>query len=444
MKQENLLTEVRLKKCRKNRYEEREELFASVKCELGEKTVTALRRLYDVYDEGLYIWYASLYDPEIGGFYFSESGRDTEGFLPDIESTVQGLCCFERVGLLSSRGEDYGKAIDGRLREKLVSFAKGLQDPENGYFYHPQWGRNIVIPRRGRDLSWSTSLLEVFGEKPDYPTPLERTADGNKSAAIPEHLQSLDSFKKYLREFDLVTQSYWSGNMLQSQTIQIKAAGQEFVDEMFDYLESQQREDNGLWEPEVNYASVNGLMKISLMYSSLGRPLKYPLQALESTVKAALSDQEIVFCCQFYNPLTTITGILNNIKKFGSPEKSEVLRREIVASAPALLSATLRKVSLCRKLDGSFSYNPGGKGRLSQKAPVALGINEGDVNATSICTNGVMRSIAGILGLPRLNLFGTEDSKLFFELLESAEQRPKVNPKPDWFDSCLVEEGTVW
>ena len=446
MKIQNLLTEERLQKCRENRYAEREELFSTVASEIGEEGVSELRKLYSLYDEGLYLWYASLYDPKIGGFYFSGSARDTKGFLPDIESTVQALCCFERVGLLSATGEScYGKAIKGELREKLVSFTKSLQDPENGYFYHPQWGRRVVVSRRGRDLGWSTSLLESFGERPIYRTPLELGEDGKKSQSLPEHLQSLEVFKKYLSEFDFVTKSYWSGNMLQSQVGQIKAAGEEFVDALFEHLAARQRPDNGLWEPQINYASVNGLMKLGLMYTTLSRPLPYAERALESAVAAALSKQEIVFCCQFYNPLTTIVTILNNIKKFDSPERAEELRRIIVRSAPELLRATKRKVELCRKPDGSFSYNPEGASRLSQKAPVGLGYHdEGDVNATSICSNGVMRSVANILGLPRVGLFGTEDSQLFLELLENASEYPKINEKPDWFDSCLVEEGTVW
>jgi hypothetical protein len=55
-----------------------------------------------------------------------------------------------------------------------------------------------------------------------------------------------------------------------------------------------------------------------------------------------------------------------------------------------------------------------------------------------------MRSLCQALGLPVIPAFGTEDSKLFYELIENATVRPKVNSKPEWFDSYLVEEGAVW
>ena len=55
-----------------------------------------------------------------------------------------------------------------------------------------------------------------------------------------------------------------------------------------------------------------------------------------------------------------------------------------------------------------------------------------------------MRSLCQALGLPVIPAFGREDSKLFFELIENATVKEKINPKPEWFDSYLVEEGTVW
>ena len=53
---------------------------------LGEEIAGAFRDLYSLYPASLTDWFASLYDPEIGGFYFSCPARDTEGFLPDAEN----------------------------------------------------------------------------------------------------------------------------------------------------------------------------------------------------------------------------------------------------------------------------------------------------------------------------------------------------------------------
>ena len=432
----------KLARARLKRYKMHEESFSEAREILGEEAVYELRKLYEIYDEKFYIWLAQLWDPEIGGFYFSNSARDSHGFLPDIESTMQALRCIESMGL--TKGKPFVEAISPEMKAALSRFVKGLQD-ENGYFYHPQWGRNIVTPRRGRDLSWSLQLLEHLGEKPNYPSPLEKSENGKKSVSLPEHLQTIEAFKKYLSEFNLAERSYWICNMLQSQTMQIKAAGEEFVEYMFDWLSKNQREDNGLWQEVVNYDSVNGLMKASLMYSALGRPLPRADRALISAIQAALSDEEIVFCCQFYNPLSAASHIFYNIGKFGNREKLEELREIVRENAPSLIRRTREKVLNCKREDGSFSYNPKTGCPVSQRAPVAQrGVLEGDVNGASICLNGVMSNLSGTLGIKKVPVFSDVDSDLFFYILNNVENSEKTHPKPEWFDDYLVEEGTAW
>jgi len=413
----------------------REEYYAQAEPKIGKAAVDALRELYDLYDERVYIWYAKLWDPVIGGFYFSESGRDAKGFLPDIESTVQALTFLESSGI--TQGKSYIEAAPEEMRKALSRFVKSLQDPEDGYFYHPQWGKNIITPRRGRDIGWATSLLEALGEKADYPTALERLSTGNKADSFPEYLLSVEKWREYLRTFDMVTKSYWSGNMLQSQARQIKAAGQEYVDELFKWLAEIQRADNGLWEPQLNYASVNGLMKLSLMYTSLGGFLPNAEAAMNSAIDVSMSDQEIVFCCQFYNPLVTMQNILYNMRKNGSAEKAEALQQIIINRAPEFLRKTKKKVSTCLRPSGVFSYNPTAHSRFSQKAPVGLGLDEGDVNATSICSTGIVRNVCIDLGIPRIPLYCKEDSELFYDIIKNSEQWEKIYEKPEWFDAAI-------
>ena len=49
----------------------------------------------EINGEVLCEWLANLYDSEQGGFYYSASARDYEGFLPDIESTKQAITFFQ-------------------------------------------------------------------------------------------------------------------------------------------------------------------------------------------------------------------------------------------------------------------------------------------------------------------------------------------------------------
>ena len=50
------------------------------------EVVTSLKKLNSFYEgRNIAVWMANLYDPEIGGFYYSNSARDHEGFMPDID-----------------------------------------------------------------------------------------------------------------------------------------------------------------------------------------------------------------------------------------------------------------------------------------------------------------------------------------------------------------------
>ena len=79
----------------------------------SKETVLALGNLLDLYGDEMYRWLARLYDPKIGGFYYSNSARDYEGFLPDVESTAQALYAMGNNGLFERFG--------GSLRDALPS-----------------------------------------------------------------------------------------------------------------------------------------------------------------------------------------------------------------------------------------------------------------------------------------------------------------------------------
>lgn len=105
---------------------------------IGAEVADSYKQLHSVFDETLVDWAANLFDPTIGGFYYSNGARDNEGFLPDIESTHQSLEMFRDLGLANDFGRSYPKALPEWMNERIIKFTKGLQHP-NGYFYHPQW-----------------------------------------------------------------------------------------------------------------------------------------------------------------------------------------------------------------------------------------------------------------------------------------------------------------
>lgn len=147
----------------------------------GDELTDALETLYSLYGGDIADWIAELYDPGTGAFYASIPGRDGVCFGPDIQSTMQLLYFIVRSGLTRKVGDDYTKILPEDMRHRLIYFTKSLQDPENGYFYHKQWGRagtDSKISRRGRDIGWATQLLSALGSAPTYNSPNGTKGDG--------------------------------------------------------------------------------------------------------------------------------------------------------------------------------------------------------------------------------------------------------------------------
>ena len=421
----------------------REEAYEKAEPIIGADGVEALREFMTLYDERLYFWAANLWDTERGGFYYSTSARDTEGFLPDIESTVQMMRFIYNSGLYEGRGEYYGDATPDFMKEKLVSFAQSLIDPEDGYVYHPQWGYNIKVSRRGRDLGWTVSMLRQFEVEPKYKTALERLSEQGKceekNTLLPEHLTSPQKFKEYLVQFEdpenkycIYKWSYGLGNHLSSQTMQIKAAGEEYANILFEWIERFQREDNGLFEEGVCYKSLNGLMKIVLIYTSFGRPFPNAIKALESTIEVISGDETPRWVACYYNPWITLHNLFNNVRKFGDAKKAEELEAQVQKNAACLIRNTYNKSAVFKKPDGAFSYYPETSIASSQGAPVALvGLPEGDVNATAIASTGTLMNMCLALGIEPVPIFCREDGEIFLDLIKNAEPIVKTEPIPE-------------
>ena len=238
---------------------------------LGAEGAAAMRRLYDFYGKDVFGWLADLYDRESGMYYYANSARDNEGFLPDIESTAQTHGILLHAGMF----RQFSPAWDGltaEMRSRTLASVQSMQDRHDGYFYHPQWGSGIGAARRGRDLNQALYLIETMCGKPLYPTALERleanaAAGSAVTVGMPAHLASRDAMLAYMEKLDVKHNSYSTGHNLSSQANQIKAAG--LADFVLDYLTARQDPATGLWEEEASYQTLSGVIKIGALYGAL-------------------------------------------------------------------------------------------------------------------------------------------------------------------------------
>lgn len=432
---------------------------------LAEEIAESIKILQTLYSDGIISWIANLYCPENGGFYYSNSARDNLGYLPDLESTTQALGI---IGELFTLGFDGGweELIGEKMCEELVYFAKSKQD-ENGYFYHPQWSRQLSDSkpnRLGRDVGNAVRILERFGAKPTYDTPTGVKGDGiladgtpvavsslrspltgstvvavsaviavnAEDANVPAHMRTREAFEAYLASLDINNDYYSVGNTLESQADQfvqrdkvLAARGENYslADICEQWMSSHQNEETGLWNLDglCGFEEVNGVLKLGSTYSKLGKRIPNALKALESAIDCITSPEVPDIICDIFNTWYAFSVIYSNLTTYGTPaERTEVenVRQSLFVSFPELIYKTREKVAYFIKDDGSFSFKQKYSSETSQGMPVAV-INsvEGDVNATMIASISIPGTIFAMLGVPKVPIFTTSDRMVFQSIL---------------------------
>ena len=395
-----------------------------------------------------------------GGFYYSNGARDNDGYEIDIESTAQACFYISNTGMLDNHDRKILNAFPKQMQNDILAFAKSLQYADDGYFYHPQWGKNIIPSRQGRDLGWATGLIKDLGDIPFYDTknghkgslgaPTGVSTEGEdattaKNTTWIAHLQNLDAFKKYLATFDLKNKSYSSGNNINAQTSQFKErdaqamangeahdyngdgiADDGFVAAVEEHFNRAQNLQNGLWEDEVHYDSVNGLMKLSSSYNALGLKFNYAKEAFKSAIEIALLPSDVADVkgkkatgsVDVFNPWVAMQSLLTNVNKFGTEEDYNELKKMLEDNLTELIKTTTEKTKKFKKADGSFGYTWSVSPSVSQMAPVCpSGAIEGDINGGGIATNGIWRNICAVIGI-RIPIFAPEDYDTFISRIK--------------------------
>ena len=434
----------------------RDETFAELGNTLDAEAIAQLRLVYDMYDSDVYSWLANLYDNGIGAFYYANASRTYKGFLPDLESTAQALIFLKNSGMISHYGNSYANALPEEMKDAIVTFTKGLQDSQDGYFYHPQWGKEIAGTRKGRDLGWVREILNGFGAQPYWDVPNGMvgelgapgasatasvlTANLNTSTAVAvskvvavsttaeedaaalESAENLIAFLQTHSDFKrgsgetATFNSYTAGNWIESNLGQIQNKG--FGDELIAYLDSIYNSETGLWEDVVNYGSVNGLMKLSVVYKSFGASVPNPEKSLESAIAVLTSTEDPEHVCSVYNPWAAIANLISGL----SAEDKATFSAQLRADAKNLIGITYEKLSVFQRDDGGFSYYPKYSSPSSQGSLVTLEKQkESDVNATMICVNSTMTAMFGAMGITEAPRYYPVDFALFSDVLNSLE-----------------------
>ena len=201
-----------------------------MKNEIDEAILYEMERLDSLIErEALVRLAAELYEPTVGGFYYSLSAKNNEGFYPDIESTAQMLVTLTSLGLFKY-SDIHTERFPDRFRDEITRFFLTRQDKETGFFFDTQFGKAVNESKKGRNTGQSLGRLSELGVKPLYPTPAERTMkkDGTESV-LADHYKSLRAYRAWLDSLDWQSddghKQYYGANMISASRESIAAAG---------------------------------------------------------------------------------------------------------------------------------------------------------------------------------------------------------------------------
>ena len=487
----------------------------------GTDVVNALKALYSNYDIRMVEWLASLYAPRAcvcdnydengdrvclypkdengnylcsgGGFYYSLSALETQGYLPDIESTAQAFSIIGSSGMTSITKSAY-KSIPGWMKNEIIAFLQPMQDPDSGYFWHPQWGSDVNSSRRSRDLNNAVSMLQNLGGKIWYKTPtgvdgtlsddelssygfttgrlgdsgvslVSKVLSTSSIVTTSPWLENRETFEAYLAERDLSTRSYPIGQEMTTQSkiiiqrdLELLAEGADYqlMDILIAWFDEHQDPSTGHWHAAgTSYEAINGVLKITGVYKAAKANINYADVLAKSCIQIINNEVEPTSIVHLFNPWGALSNVLTIIENY-SPEIDEngLTREERVADilaqihaiAPEAILKTSERVAKFRKADGGFSYGINHSSASSQGEPAAVPNSpEGDVNGTMLASTGLLNNLYGALRLSgyRVGFYGHTELLMFLDIIEEASPIIKLPMQEEPSEPLTFDDDTV-
>ena len=445
--------------------------------EFGDEITLALRELYSLFPESIVKWLANLYDPESGGWYWSNSARDCVGYRASLEETYEALSFISSSGMAEGFGGDYAKAIPCFMKEKIIEYFTGMQD-EDGFFYLPQWPKKFIEKnglqsRITRDIGSAFTVLTKLGAKPKYPRGGIASAkeENQPKKKMLSQFDSKEAFSEYVRgiEREYLAEStpdgrafkfYYYGNQLQSTTSYINAKP-ELKPILFDLLDKYQNETTGMWSEIPCFNATNGLHKIASVANSIGYRMKHIDRMVDTVMDIIASTPEenpAKSCVNIYNAWSCLPYIYSNILQFGEGSekerqtKKDAIKSRVMRTAAQTIRTCCRQMLAFKRDDGAYSYGLDGSIPKAQGVPIAVYEKrpESDVNGNSISVIALKLHIFRALELEEFSvpLFTERERMIFMGEIESVIRNgaPKKEKLPltvvvnEW-DRLTVEEN---
>ncbi|GIP35783.1 hypothetical protein [Paenibacillus sp. J2TS4] len=351
---------------------------------MNDRLRSALKEMDGLF-HGFFEWLEGQYDPEHGAFYYAQSSKASDQFIPDIESTAQALNLLARCQLFG--------ALDDTMKQRMITFFQQKQEPSTGYFYDadPLMREDEVMVARA--IGYSLGALWKLGAKPLYPLPNDRQAS-------PDYIRTPDTYVGWLQSVEL--SNSWRGcDRLCTSAAYLaqmpQADRKPYLDAALRYFEALQDPESGLWGEGSWYVKVSGTFKLHTFYERFRVPIPR-VREMYNSLLHCLRKETAVDMCYIRNPI----HLLYSMRR--STPLDELLE---------IIEITVYNMSRLKRKDGGFSreldHSPPAPNVAQVKPgefypdmpkPVRLGLGkvEGDMNAgtQAILIRHLCYELAGI------------------------------------------------
>ena len=285
-----------------------------------------------------------------------------------------------------------------------------------------------------------------------------KVTESNVTSVVSQHpdYSSRAAFSAWLEEYNKNIKTN-SGNAHNLAAIQSEITAHGYIDVVLDHLDRVQAElfeeqtkagiePTGLWQTDINYRLVWGMLKYATFYnhSTLGRAInpKYIPYIVKSCAKVtALPPDGNYYMNDIYNQWTSIQGLVNNVSKY-NPDYLDTIYELVRENASVLIDNTLSKMEPMAMTDGSISYHSSGISMTTiYGTSICMGVREGDVNAVALAT-GLYGAIYTCLGYKSymVPIFSPDDGELFISELLASQPIDKATVSTSTYD---FEDGTI-
>ncbi|MBQ7387191.1 MAG: hypothetical protein IJW03_03395 [Clostridia bacterium] len=241
-----------------------------------------------------------------------------------------------------------------------------------------------------------------------------------------------------------------SGNAHVINALRAEIAAHGYAEILLDFLDEKQQEiydlqidagetPTGLWQYTYTYNMVWGLLKFTPFYNdtTYGRELKYAEEIVDSCMEIIMLDASVKYQANdIYNMWQGMQALFDNVKKY-HPENLPKLQEKLRERGAELIDSSAAKLAVMKRTDGAFSmYSSGISQSTIYGAPIAMGVEEGDVNATVLLCS-MYRCMFTCLGYTPVHLGNASRGAEFFELLSEVEpivKNPAKKPTTITFD----------